>query len=265
MLRAVPRALLMLLLLAPLPAAADVFMDIRERGGVRIGVADFVPWTFETSDGELRGFEIDIGKRIAQDLGVEPLFEIYPWEDIIPALLDGEIDMIAAGMAITPARALDVAFTQPYFASGVAIATNIELTSEINSLAELDSGEVVVATVTETLAFDFAERFFNEARVLVFDGSDAAEQAVLDGDAHVYLASLPEARYLALANPQVIDLPLAEPLLDSRAGFAVRQGEQNWLNFLNAWIVAREADRFLATAHAYWFESLDWASDVTER
>ena len=94
--------------------------------------------------------------------------------------------------------------------------------------------------------------------------SAEAEQSIIDGKAHAYLASMPEAKFLSLQNPDKIDLPMSKPLLASRAGLAVKKGEQEMLNFLNAWVTAREADRWLTTARKYWFDSIDWTKEMAQ-
>jgi polar amino acid transport system substrate-binding protein len=61
---------------------------------------------------------------------------------------------------------------------------------------------------------------------------------------------------------------MTRPLLASRAGFAVNKGDPDFLAFLNAWIVAREADTWLPTTTNYWFKSLGWrgrTADVASR
>ncbi|MEE8234530.1 MAG: transporter substrate-binding domain-containing protein, partial [Gammaproteobacteria bacterium] len=93
-----------LLMFLSVEGHADILDDIIERGTLRIGVSLFVPWTMEDESGHLSGYEIDVTKKLAQDMSVKPKFIVYKWEDIIPALRKGEIDIIAGGMAITPAR-----------------------------------------------------------------------------------------------------------------------------------------------------------------
>ena len=112
-LRLLGQALSLFFLIFPGLADADVLDDILDRGTIRVGVAEFVPWTIRTKSGELIGFEIDVAKKIASDMGVKPEFTVYEWEKIIPALQRGEIDVIAGGMAITPSRALQVNFSRP--------------------------------------------------------------------------------------------------------------------------------------------------------
>ena len=63
--------------LVPASALADVFADIAERGSVRIGVSAFVPWTVVKPNGELLGYEVDVGEKIAADMGVKAEFRVY--------------------------------------------------------------------------------------------------------------------------------------------------------------------------------------------
>ena len=97
---------------------------------LRVGVSLFTPWTMKNGKGELRGFEIDVAKQLAKDLGVKPTFQVLDWKDIVPALLNRKIDIIVAGMVITPQRALKVNFSQPYSSSGIGLVTNITLTKK---------------------------------------------------------------------------------------------------------------------------------------
>ena len=243
---------------------ADVLEEVLKQGTVRIGVSLFAPWTMRDQNNDLRGFEIDVAKKLADDMGVTPEYKVYQWEDIIPALEKREIDVIIAGMAITPARALRVTFTRPYADSGIALATNIEKTKDVKKLEELNQESIVVAVVAETVSVKFAKKLFDKAQVKAFKTSKEAKQAVVDGTAHAYVASMPQPRFVALEHPEQVDVPLAEPLLSYKAGMAINKGEPEWLNFLNAWITAREADHWLSASHKYWFDSLQWRMDKSQ-
>ena len=241
---------------------ADALEDILERGTLRVAVAEFVPWTLKNKDGELIGFEIDVAKKIAKDMGVKPEFTVYLWEDIIPALQRGDVDIIAGGMAITPARALQVNFSRTLADSGVGIATNTDMTRDIKAFRELDAPEIIVTTVSETFAANVAPMLLPNATLKSFAVREKAEAEVLAGKAHVYLASLPEAQFLALKNPDVVDIPTDEPLIANSEALAINKGEQELLNFLNAWVTARQADKWLPSTRDYWFKTLDWTDDI---
>ena len=111
---------LVLVLSMSLPAwagAADnggMLASVKKRGVMRVGFSTFVPWAMQDKDGEFVGFEIDVARRLAKDMGVQVQFEPTQWSGIIPALLSGKFDIIIGGMSIQPARALKVNFSNPY-------------------------------------------------------------------------------------------------------------------------------------------------------
>ncbi len=258
------RLLPLLLLSISSLAGADVLDDILERGSIRFGVAEFAPWTMKSRSGDLIGFEIDLARKLAKDMGVKPEFRLYPWDEVIPAVQSGEIDILAGGMSITPGRALQVNFSRPTADSGVGLATNTSKTQEIKTLEELNSPDITIAVVNGTLAHSVTQTLFDQATIKVFTDAVQAGKACVEGEAHAYLASLTQTRFLALNNSDKVDLPVKKPLLASKEALAVKKGEQELLNYLNAWVTARQADRWIATTRDYWFGTLEWAEDVAE-
>ncbi|HYQ70775.1 MAG TPA: transporter substrate-binding domain-containing protein [Gammaproteobacteria bacterium] len=255
------RLLIACLILAAASVQADVLEDILERGTLRVGVSLFSPWTIQDAADGLSGFEIDVADKLAGDMGVKPEYKVYIWGDIIPAVMKGEIDIIAGGMAITPERALKINFSQPYADSGISLATNTGMTRDIERLEELNQKSISIAVVSKTAANELTTRLFNKSTVMVFDTAREAEEAVLNGKAHAWVASMPQPEFLALQYPDKVDVPLSKPILPYKAGFGIKKGEQEWLNFLNAWVTARNADKWLSATHKYWFNSLNWRKD----
>ncbi len=246
------------MLLVVMPLQADTLNGILNSGTLKVGVSLFEPWTMKTDSDELYGFEIDVANKLASDMGVKTEFVVYQWDNIISALTSGEIDIIAGGMAITPGRALKVNFSLPYASSGITMATNTAMTQNINSLEDLNQPDTTFVVVTGTASETLVNKLFDNATKMVVKEAADAAKAVLSGAVHAYVASFPQPEFLALQNPDKLDIPLAGPLITYKAGLAVQKGEQEWLNFLNAWVTARDADQWLAVSHKYWFNSLDW-------
>jgi polar amino acid transport system substrate-binding protein len=79
----------------------------------------FPPYEFRNEKNEVVGFDIDLANAIAQKLGRELKIEDMAFDALIPALLAGKIDMIVAGMTITEERKKKVAFSDPYYETGL--------------------------------------------------------------------------------------------------------------------------------------------------
>ena len=244
------------------PSQPGTLQNVLEKKALRVGVSLFTPWTIKHRDGQLVGYEIDVAKQLAKDLGVKPEFHVLEWEKIIPALLNREIDIIIAGIVITPQRALKVNFSQPYDSSGIGLVTNIALTKHFQGPRDLNRPEVIIATVTGTIAADLARRVFSKATLKTFPTSQEAIEAVTGGKVHGYVEHEAITTFVALDHPELVDEPLSKPLLETKAGFAVNKRDPDFINFLNAWITAHEADTWLASVHKYWFEGVEWRKDI---
>ena len=239
-------------------AARSNLETITKRGVLRVGLALFTPWAFKDKDGKLVGFEMDVARKLAKDMGVTLKVISYDWEKLIPALKNGKIDIIVAGMSITPERALKVNFSMPYATSGVSLATHLEGTKHIKSIKELNHPSIKIGVIAETVSEDLARRVFKKASIVVFETSNEAEDAIVSGKIQVYVESNPIPRFIALDHPGKVDVPLSKPLLATQTGFAINKGDPDFLNFLNSWIISRQADTWLQSTHNYWFKSLKW-------
>jgi polar amino acid transport system substrate-binding protein len=243
-------------------AAARDLQDVLNTGTLRVGVTLFAPWAARGADGELVGFEVDVAKQLAADMGVAAQLIPYDIERLVPALESGEIDLIAAGLTITPERALHVNFSQPYAESGIGLATHVERTANVADVTALDSETFAIAAVEGSVGVELARRLWPRATLRLFPSVETASEALLAGEVHGYVEDEPVPTFLSLENPGIVDVPMGRPLLASRAGFAVNKGDPDFLAFLNAWITAREADTWLPTTASYWFESLRWRERV---
>jgi len=230
---------------------------ILKRGKMRVGMSTFVPWAMQTKSGEWIGFEIDVARRLAKDIGVSVEFIPTKWSGIIPSLLTGNYDIIIGGMGITPERALKVNFSTPYDYSGMSIVANRSLT-KAQSLKELDNPKTVIVARLGTTAAETAKKFFTNAKIKLFDDEPQAIQELLNGKATAFISSAPLPAFLAIENPQKLYQPVKGTFTKEPIGFAVRKGDQEFLNFLNSWITVVSSEGWLEARKKYWFETKDW-------
>lgn len=239
-------------------ASAGTLQQVLTRGTLRVGITLAEPWALRDEAGEYRGFEIDVARKLATDMDVEIQFVRYDQEALIRALEAGEIDLIAAGFAVTPERALHANFSNPYATGGIGIATNTVSTADVENLEQLNAPEYTIAAVEDSVARDLAARILNRATIRTFRTETDAIEALVSGEVDVYLEQEPIPSFLALEYPRQVDVPVSQPLVSTPAAFAVTKGDPDFLAYLNAWIVARNADTWLPTMYRYWFKSLEW-------
>ena len=256
---------------AALPAAAQnarlelsaesVIETIKRRGAINIGLSLFVPWSMRDRNGELIGFEIDVGHKLAQDMGVEAAFIPTAWDGIIPALVTGRFDVIISGLSVTPQRNLTVNFTEPYAFTRATILANRQLTEGL-SIEDLNRGEVTFSARRGSTSAAIIANTFPDAQLLLFDEDGAAIQEVLNGNAHATVASQPTPSLEARSYPETLHVPF-EVLFDQLGeAFALRKGDPDALNFFNNWIAYQWRTGWLQERHDYWFTSDEWLDRI---
>lgn len=244
-------------------SSESVIETIKQDGVIRIGLSLFVPWSMRDKNGDLIGFELDVGRKLAEDMGVEVEFVPTAWDGIIPALVSGNFDVIISGMSVTAQRNLTVNFSDPYAFSGLAILANKAMTEGM-SLEDLNSPDVTFAARRgATPAVVIAEKF-PQAQLLLFDEDGASSQEVLNGNAHATMASQPTPNREAGRNPETLKV-FEGVLFDPRGeGFAFRKGDPDAMNYFNNWIAQQWRSGWLEERHNYWFATEEWADQVAQ-
>ena len=256
-----------------LPAAAQdaradlsktsVIEQIKEAGVIKIGLSIFTPWSMRDKKGDLIGFELDVGRKLAADMGVEVEFVPTAWDGIIPALVSGKFDVIISGMSITPERNLTVNFSDPYAYSGLTILANTAMTNGM-ALEDYNKPEVTFAARRGATPATVIAQLFPEANLLLFDEDGAATQEVLNGNAHATMMSEPSPSAEARKNPETVSVPFDETFLATGDTFAYRKGDPDASNFFNNWIAVNWKNGWLKERNDYWFKGTDWADQVDQ-
>ncbi|MEN6446863.1 MAG: transporter substrate-binding domain-containing protein [Syntrophaceae bacterium] len=232
--------------------------QVSKRGVLRVGMSTFVPWAMKDKTGNLIGFEIDVARRLAQDMGVKVEFVPTKWSGIVPALLTGKFDIVVGGMGITPERNLKVNFSLPYDYTGMSIVASRKLARGYKSFADFNRPDVTIAARIGTTAAAAAKKFAPRAKVRLFDDESQAVQELLNGRVHALIASAPLPAFQALEYPDKLFLPLKQNFTREPIGFAIVKGDVDTLNFLNSWIIVVESEGWLKERKHYWFETKQW-------
>jgi polar amino acid transport system substrate-binding protein len=138
---------------APLLVRSAELNEIVQRGHLIVAVKDnWQPLGFRQDDGELTGLEIDIAHRLAaQLLGDAAAVKFVPVANTerLPALLNGEVDLVIAGTTVTEGRSRLVSFSTPYYLDGTAFVT---ASDEIQKIADLAHHPVAILNGSSAIA-----------------------------------------------------------------------------------------------------------------
>lgn len=241
-------------------AGDSVIEKISKKGIIRVGMDIFVPWAMKDKKGELIGFEIDVAKQLAKDMGVKIEFVPTKWSGIIPALLTGKFDVIIGGMSVTPQRNLKVNFTQPYYYSHQALLANKKMAPGFK-LKDFNSPKVTIAARLGSTAAIAAKRHFPKAKIRLFDDEPAAVQEVRNGRVHAMVSAQPLPAHTAVDYPEIL-VSYDVSLMKEPICFGVRKGDVDTLNYFNNWIEITRRKGWIQDRHKYWFLSKDWGKLV---
>lgn len=245
-----------------MPNVKSMIDKVVDRGVMRVGVSSFVPWVMQDKNGEYIGFEIDVAKRLAKDLGVE--LELVPtrFSGLIPALLADKFDIIIGSMSVTPERNLKINFSEPYDYATIEVMANKEKTRDMKFPEDYDKPEVVIAVRSGSTPAAVAKKMFPNATIRPFDDEAPAVQDVISGRSHLMLSSAPLPAQSVIKNPEVLYQPTTDPLSRQPVGFGVLKGDFDTLNVLDNWVRIAEEEGWLKDRRDYWFRGTEWESQV---
>jgi polar amino acid transport system substrate-binding protein len=236
--------------------------EIKQRGMLKVGMSTFVPWAMNDKEGNLVGFEIDVAKELANDLGVKVEFVPTKWEGIIPALLTGKFDVIIGGMGITEVRLKKVDFSDPYDYSGMSIVASKLKAPGLKKLSDFDNNKISIAVRLGTTAAEAAKKYLPNAQLKQFDDEAQAIQELLTERVHAVVASSPLPEFQAIKYSDRFYLPLEDTFANEPIGFAFRTGDSSLKEFCNKWIKKKQTSEFIKAKKNYWFRTKDWEKNV---
>jgi polar amino acid transport system substrate-binding protein len=238
-------------------AKSSIIDKVMRKGKLRVGLSSFVPWAMQDKKGEWVGFEIDVAKQLAEDMGVKIEFIPTKWEGLIPSLLTGKFDLIIAGMTGTPQRALKINFTNPYDYSGMNVVVHKDFMAGVTEYMDLDKkGNTIVSRVGTTGAA-LAKETYKNATVRLFPDEGPMVQELLNGKATALLASAPQPAQLAAKYPETLVF-LDKNLVQQPICIGVPKGDPDTLAYLNNWITTVRNNGFIQKKVDYWWKSLEW-------
>ena len=137
--------------------------------------AEYPPFEY-VENGEIAGFDAEIIKEAAKRMGIEYKWLNTNFDGLIPALQTKKVDIVIAGMSVTPEREKAVNFSVPYLTSNVAIVTNSKNPiKDMNDLSGKSYG-VELGTTKEASA-----RKIDGAEVVPFSSTTGALVALKSG------------------------------------------------------------------------------------
>ena len=249
-------------------APESTLQKVLKRGTVIIGTRSTTPgFAFRDEKGDLVGFDIDLGREIAQGLFNDPnkvQFEVVPGGgDRIPALVSGRVDAVISQFSVFVERAQVVEFSLPYcnadFSAIVKASSTYRKNADLNGKAvatrqgaELE--KLILKAIPKAKIQGYPE--ISDAFLALRQGR--AEAAFNDHAGGLFIMHKYPGQFRVILDP--------ENALDrNQYSIGVKQGDQIWLNYLNWALTRMKLTGKLRELHLKWLKTADlepaWARE----
>ena len=226
------------------PAFSSVLDEIVQNGILKVGTTgDFPGWSFKNPEtNEYEGFDIDVAKKLASDMGVDVEFVPTDWKNLVSGVVSSKYHMTSSA-SITAKRALTAGYTNSYYGTGTVAMTLAKNNSEINNWESIDESKSIAVTMG-TVFENEAKKSFPNSKIIAVEAPAREYQEVLSGRADVSLTSKVDALKLVTLYPELSIVNLDEPKNAKLFAILVPREDQEWINFINHWIADQKNKGF---------------------
>ena len=166
-------------------AAESDFRYIQDKGTLIVGITDFAPMDYRDENGEWIGFDADMAKAFAQEMGVEVEFIEINWDNKVSELESKAIDAVWNGMTLTDEVTNSMSCSDPYCANAQVVVVPADVADQYqdaDSLKDLNFA-VEAGSAGEDAAASLGLNYTSvqtQANALMEVSSGASDACVID-------------------------------------------------------------------------------------
>lgn len=192
---------------------------------LRIGTEGaYAPFNYTNADGSLGGFDIEIANALCADMQVTCEIIAQDWDGIIPGLKAGKYDAIVAAMSVTPERAEQVSFTDPYFSNTLVFLAKEDSSFDPSNSDDINSKSI--AAQRSTISSQWLEEAYPKANMQLYDTLSNAFLDLGSGRVEAMISDkLPAIEWLSSASGSHYVLKGEEIDINDNFAIAVRPGD----------------------------------------
>lgn len=210
-----------------------------------------IPLHTDYSSPKFEGFEVDLMKKIAEELNLELCYTVSYWKDILTQLQNGHIDAICSAATVTADRQKGLDFSQPY------LNFRLCLVCTKNNVFPLTSLETkIIGVRTKTEAEEYLQRNFPGAQLFLADTNDELYDKLLKNDLDTVIDDSPIAGGFVKQHPH-LSVGHFLPNTSSQYAIAVRKGNITLKTGLDNVIGQLQHNGFLKEIKDKWFEGIE--------
>jgi polar amino acid transport system substrate-binding protein len=237
---------------------SPVLAQIAKWGKIRVGMSGSQPpYNFVSREGKLIGMDVDIAELLAKSLDVQLEMVQMNFNELLPALESGKVDLVISGMTATLQRNMRAAFVGPYHITGKSILTRSETIAALGS-NDLNREDLRIAALKGSTSEDFVRRVAPNAKLVATDTYDEAIDQLMANKAELFVADAPRVMLEVMRWPDAGLTAAQRPLTIEPIGIAVPASDPLLLNLVENYMAALESSGALEKLEEKWFKSGGW-------
>jgi polar amino acid transport system substrate-binding protein len=200
---------------------------------LRVGLSGDYPPLHYQQEGRVVGIEADNAVSVGKILDREVEFIVLEFDQLIPALLSGKIDVIMSGFSVTAERTEQVMFTDSYLRIGQMAIMHKDKLGRYSQPWAVYSEGIRVGVEPGTTGESFARRDLKDAVLSRYENAEAAFAALRADEIDLYIHDAPTSWQLANSGENEDLISLYAPLTEEQLAWAVRPGQHDLMLQLN--------------------------------
>jgi polar amino acid transport system substrate-binding protein len=224
--------------------------------------ASMPPLNMTTKDGKIIGMEMDLARVFAGSMDVKLTLKPIPFNDLLPALEKGQVDMVLSAMTMTPGRNLKFAFVGPYFASGKSILTKAKNVESVDELSKMNNPDKVLVALKGSTSQMFVEKLIPKAKLVLAEAYDQAVTMVRNDKAVAMVADYPICMVSVYRYPDAGLVTLGKPISYEPIGVALPPNDPLLVNWVQNLLHYLEKTGELDVLIRGWFKDASWVSQL---
>ena len=233
-----------LLLITASANAESKLQTIKKNGELRVGTTgDWDPMSMkDPATNKYKGFDIDVMRELAKDMGVKVKFVPAEWKTIVAGITADRYD-ISTSVTKTPKRAEVAGFTTTYYKYATVPLVLKKNLKKFPTWDSLNNSNVKIATTLGTSQEEKAKEFFPKSKLQSVEAPARDFQEVLAGRADGNITSSTEANKLVIKYPQLAIVPDGgkNPAF---LAMMVPKGDKVWNDYVSNWIKKKQASGY---------------------
>ena len=231
-----PAIALVLALATACGTSASVADRANASSKITIGVrVDQPGLSLRTVDGKYQGFDVDVAKYIAKELGVSE--SGITWKEVSPSdrekvIQNGAVDIVVATYTITDKRKQQADFAGPYFSVGQDLLIR-STTNDITGPESLNNGKTLCSVAGTTNAQQIKDRFAQRVTLLEYPKYYDCVIALIDGKVDAVTSDDVILAGYAAQNPELLRV-VGKPFTNDKYGIGLKKGDTTTRQKINA-------------------------------